>query len=124
MKKLAIGVCLEIVRESVADDYIKVTVALDELTASRSVYSPSEIGGETLSDFFARLATNWQGWPGEERWVSLESDFSLCCSHDGVRCVAVQAKLSELYRSWKVEVEFAIELGALEELSAAATEFC
>ncbi len=124
MKKLAIGGCLEIVRESGTDDYIMVLLALDELTASRRVYSPLGTGGENLADFFSRLAANSQGWSGEEMWESLEGDFSLCCSHDGVRCVAVQAKLSDVYRSWKVEIQFVIELGMLDELSTAATHFC
>lgn len=123
LKKLICG-CLEIVREPEHPDYITVALVLDELSASRRVYSPVGVNREALSAFFSRIASNWRGWTGKQEWTSLEGDFSISCSHDGTRHVGMEIHLADLYRNWTVTVRNGIEIGKLEDLSKEAALFC
>lgn len=122
-RKLVIGGCLELHRQP-ESDYFKVQVNLDGLTAQREIYNPMDIGTETLSEFFARIADKWRGWSDKEQWTSLESDFSITCSHDGVRCVVVDICLREPYKNWIVSLQTTIELGMLDAQAAEAARFC
>ncbi len=53
-----------------------------------------------LAKFFGELAASWRGWDGPKVWNSLEDEFSLTCSHDGLGHVTVDASVRD-QGSWE-----------------------
>jgi hypothetical protein len=89
------------------------------LSATSLVVVPQ---GRDLDAFFDRLAANWRGWQGEQRWDSLEHDMSIAAAHDGIGHVRLRVTLRESYRpdSWAASATFTVAAG--EELRALASK--
>jgi hypothetical protein len=102
----------------------RVTLRENGLEATINVYAfdPSDNG---LSKFFAELAENWKGWKGVKKWSSLEGEFELECSHDGLGHIGTTATIySNLYgNGWTAQIRFDIENGQLDEIVAGIGRF-
>lgn len=112
---------LEIRKAKSVDDYY-VVFKRPGLVIRRKV--PFLKGLDPLPDFLDVLKENWKGWEGALEWKSLESDFSLSCTHNKVgrvymrvRIVTDQVSLSEARST------LGIELGQLDVIAKNAREF-
>lgn len=78
------------------------------------IYEPYD-----LAAFFDDLAANWKGWEGEKQWHSVEHDFALNCTSNGVGHVAMSLTLkSGPYEDdWSVKAVIHIDAGQLEEIA-------
>ena len=78
-----------------------------------------------LAAFFEELASEWKGWTGEKEWSSVEGDFSLSCTSDGLGHVAMRVTLkSGLYEDdWSVQAVIHVDGGQLAELAVKAKAF-
>jgi hypothetical protein len=74
-------------------------------------YKPSH-----LAAFFRDLATHWQGWSGQKKWVSLEEELSFAATSDstGHTCLVVRLRSGSYPFDWSLNAVLLIEAGQLE----------
>jgi hypothetical protein len=104
-------------------EYRRVSWEDREIAASSSrVYIYEPYG---LAAFFDELASHWKGWAGEKEWHSVEDDFALSCTSDGLGHAALRVTLkSGLYEDdWCVQVVIHVDAGQLEELAGKIKTF-
>jgi len=105
-------------------EYYRVTLRENQFKVSACVYAfdPKD---DSLGKFFTELASDWRGWDGSRKWMSLEGEFQLECQHDGVGHVDIIASLhSNPYdHGWSGQIRFAITAGELEEVSTRVNRF-
>ena len=95
---------------------IDVEINAAGLRARTGVY---ELDASSLAQFFKDMARDWRGWPDAREWKSLESDFSLSCTTDGLGHVSVRLQLySDCSRTgWAAGVDLVLEAGQLDNLA-------
>jgi hypothetical protein len=105
-------------------DYFTIELKGSAVQAAYAVWAYTDATG--LADLFARLASYERPWNGDERWESIEGEFSLSarCSSLGevlfsVRICGLQGASEE----WQVSVAIATELGKLPKVAAGAHRF-
>jgi hypothetical protein len=101
----------------------RVQVSDDHLSASGKVdagYVPSH-----PAKLFADMAAKWSGWPGELVWESLEGEFQLRCTHDGLGHIAIRVELRSgpMHDDWQVMATVMTEAGQLETIAQQAAVF-
>jgi hypothetical protein len=104
-------------------EYIRVSLQDHEIAASSAriyIYEPF-----ALAAYFEELASAWKGWAGKKEWSSVEGDFSLSCTSDGLGHVAMRVTLkSGLYDDdWCVQAVIFVDGGQLEELAVKTKAF-
>lgn len=104
-------------------EYLRVSLKDKEIAASSSkvyIYEPYD-----LATFFEDLAASWKGWEGVKEWHSVEEDFALSCTSDGLGHVAMEVTLkSGVYEDdWCVKAVIHVEAGQLEEIAAQVKQF-
>jgi hypothetical protein len=104
-------------------EYIRVSLEDRELAASTSriyLYQPDD-----LVAFFEELAREWKGWKGVKEWKSVEGDFALSGTADGLGVVALRVTLkSGPYEDdWCVQTVIHVDAGQLEDLAVKARAF-
>ena len=104
-------------------EYLRITLKDREIAASSSkiyIYEPFD-----MAAFFEDLAANWKGWEGVKEWASVEGDFALSCTSDGLGHVAMEVTLkSGVYEDdWCVKAVIHVEVGQLEEIAAKVKQF-
>lgn len=84
-------------------------------------YSPHA----SFADLFRRMAESWMGWDGAKTYESLEGEFSLTCTHDGVGRVTIVVEIHTDHPAgaWCVRGQLVVEPGQLAELADAAGRF-
>ena len=88
----------------------------------------AEVDARLAPDFVAfleRIAADWQGWQGSRSWESLEGEFSLECTHDGLGHVRFAARLrsGQDENDWEVQTTVTTDAGLLEQTAAEAKRF-
>jgi len=104
-------------------EYLRVSLEDHQMSASCSrVYLYERHG---LAAFFVDLASQWKGWAGEKKWNSVEDDFGLSCTSDGLGHVALRVKLKSGLDDddWFVQTVIYIDSGQLEELAVNVKAF-
>jgi hypothetical protein len=104
-------------------EHLRVSLKDKESAASSSkiyIYEPSGLGV-----FFEDLVANWKGWEGVKEWSSVEGDFVLSCTSDGLGHVAMEVMLkSGVYEDdWCVKAVIHVEAGQLEGIAAKVKQF-
>jgi len=99
-------------------EYLRVSLRDREIAASSSrvyIYEPF-----SLAAFFDDLAACWKGWEGEKRWESVEQDFTLSITADGLGHVAMKVilKSGPYEDDWCVQSVIHVDAGQLEEIAA------
>src|SRR5207302_10395965 len=90
----------------------------DGISARRAVYA---LSGESLVSFFDELVAEWHGWEGTKEWGSLEGDFTLAATHDGLGTVTLRAHLwHNGGLEWSATVELALHAGEQLKMAASA----
>jgi len=100
---------------------IDVEINAAGLHARTAVY---ELDASSLAQFFKDMARDWRGWPDVREWKSLESDFSLSCTTDGLGHVSVRLQLySDCSRTgWAAGVDLVLEAGQLDDIARGAVK--
>ena len=103
--------------------YLRVSLEDREIAASSAwiyIYEPYD-----LIAFFDELAANWKGWPAEKEWHSVEDDFTLSCTADGLGHAALRVTLkSDVYEDgWCVQAVIHVDAGQLKDLAAKVRAF-
>ena len=104
-------------------EYLRVSLQDKEIAASSSkVYIYEPFG---LAALFDDLAANWKGWEGVKERSSVEGDFALSCTSDGLGHVAVEVMLKSgvCEDDWRVKAVIHVEAGQLKELAARVKQF-
>jgi hypothetical protein len=95
------------------------------LSAAGSVYTG--YANSHPARLFADMARQWQGWPGELNWESLEYEFALLCTRDRLGHVRNEIRLGSRMGSWdfswEVQAAVMVEAGQLERLARRAAVF-
>ena len=106
-------------------DRWQVTISLPGLSASADVDAVAYDGEHTLGLLFRRLADDWRGWDGERTWSSLEGDFDLVATHDGLGHVAVQVRLRSgpYAEDWVATGTIWLDAGQLDGVARDAAAF-
>jgi hypothetical protein len=96
-----------------------VTISLPNLSASAEVDVFAYDGERTLALLFRRLAEDWRGWDGERGWSSLEGDFDLSATHDGLGHVALAVRLRSgpYEEDWLVQGTIWVDAGQLNAVA-------
>ena len=106
------------------DDYFTVQLRGSSLQATQRVYAYTDRSG--LARLFARLSACERPWSGEERWESLEGEFSLsarCSSLGIVTFLVAILGLEGAPEEWRVSASLTTELGQLPNIAAGAHRF-
>jgi hypothetical protein len=104
-------------------EYILVSLEDREFAASTSriyLYQPDD-----LVAFLDELAREWKGWQGEKEWKSVEGDFALSGTADGLGVVALRVTLKSgpFEDDWCVQTVIHVDAGQLEDLAVKARAF-
>ncbi|HVF46551.1 MAG TPA: DUF6228 family protein [Pyrinomonadaceae bacterium] len=102
-------------------EYYRVTLRDEGLVASMKVYAfvPT---AESLDRFLRAIAENWRGWSDEKRWSSLEGEFRLACTHDGLGHIRFEATLDSPV-GWFVSSRVTVAAGDLDHIAIEAARF-
>ncbi|WP_152566439.1 DUF6228 family protein [Lysobacter antibioticus] len=112
-------------RFSGADDYsFSVELRGTSIHAAQEVHCL--VGASGLTEFFSRLAIHERPWPGSERYVSLEGDFSLAAACSPLGRVTLTIVIHSPFgipEEWQVRSDLVVELGQLPGIATAANRF-
>ena len=73
-----------------------------------------------LIAYFEGMARDWKGWNGARAWSTVESDFELVATNDGVSTVTLKVTLNKDDGSagpWSFAVDVKIDLGDLNRIA-------
>jgi len=102
-------------------DHFTVEIDGPAIRATAPVYA---YGAERLPDLFHRMAREWKGWAGTLEWGSVEGEFELACTADGLGHVTFEVSLStSLPGGWQVHTTAQLDAGLLDDLADAARRF-
>ena len=107
---------------SVPIDYFAVRLADSHLHATARVYA---YHCADLPDLFAYAAQNWQDFAGPRTWSSIEGEFTLAITHDGMGHFAIIAELRSgpYERDWFVKSSVMVETSQLDLIASEVSEF-
>ena len=102
--------------------YFTVTLTHDHLTASARVYA-YVCGG--LSQLFASVAENWQTFTGPDSWSSLECEFNIEITHDGLGHFNLRVSLDSRSGDpdWELISNVVVETAQLDRIAADIRSF-
>jgi Family of unknown function (DUF6228) len=121
MNKVVVGHSNRIVFDEVkrGDDSemlsLRVSVELEDLTASRRITPHYANAFDDLRDFFEDLAAHWTGWTGSKHYESLERDLNLRAEHNGHIQLMFILEDPSFPEEWSVRGKVTLEPG--EELT-------
>jgi len=103
-------------------EYFTVEVSDPTVRATVRVYAHGVHG---LAELFASMAHEWKGWTGAKEWSSVEEEFGLSCTSDGMGHVRLDIALRpSLYpEHWRLQASAKTEAGQLDGLTASARRF-
>jgi hypothetical protein len=98
-----------------------VELRAEGMTATRRVFVH---GWSDVAGFFADLADNWRGWPGEKTWTSPECDLTMTATHESGSHVRIELVLRDgPVHTWSVSTSVEVEPGEeMTRLAAAVAE--
>jgi hypothetical protein len=102
-----------------------VSLSLPGLSASVEVDAFAHDGEQTLGLLFRGLADDWLGWEAERTWSSLEGDFDLAATHDGLGHVALEVRLrvGPYAEDWLATGTIWLDAGPLDAVARDAAAF-
>lgn len=100
--------------------YFTATLINNQLTASSRVYA-AVAGG--LPEFFDSVATNWQTFTGPESWSSLECEFNVEITHDGLGHFNLRVSLDSPSADWELISNVVIETAQLDRIASDIRSF-
>ena len=106
-------------------DRWQATLSLPGLSARAEVDAFAYDAEHTLGVLFRRLADDWRGWAGERTWSSLEGDFDIAATHDGLGHVALRVGLRSgpYAEDWLATGTIWLDAGQLEAVARHAAAF-
>ena len=105
-------------------DYFTVELKGSSVRATHAVWAGADTNA--LAELFLRLAVYERPWSGDERWESIEGDFSLCASCSPLGEVNFQVCFrgaQGAVEDWQVSAALTTEFGQLPEIAADARRF-
>jgi hypothetical protein len=107
---------------SMTIDYFTVRLTDTHLSASARVYAYMCSG---LTGLFEHVARNWQRFTGPRAWSSLEGEFTLEITHDGIGHFTIAAELRSglRERDWLVKTSLMAETAQLDRIASGISEF-
>ena len=103
--------------------HFDVSLVSTPLSASVRAY---DIQPQNWSAFFADLAANWKGWPGEKKMESLEGHLVVSATADSLGHISLRVKLRDVIPGvpdWRAEGTIVVEAGRLDRLAHDAKKF-
>jgi Family of unknown function (DUF6228) len=81
--------------------------------------------GHLPSQLFDKLATQWSGWSGAERWCAMEGELEIEATSDALGHIKLQFKVPGYSQSkgWSSSAWLLVEAGQLERLAREANAF-
>ena len=79
-----------------------------------------------LVDLFTFMEKNWKGWNGEEKWSSVEGEFSIACTHDKLGHITLSIEMHQDFGSlepWRLKASLVVDAGQLDVISKDARTF-
>lgn len=116
----------ELIFSSHENEYYWVELKGADISAFTKVWDEGEYLLEGLGHFLNRLAHSSEPWAGEQKWTSLDHEFSLCvtCSKTGQVTFKVEMnKYPGSEECWSVNANIVTEFGQLEKIAKDAELF-
>ncbi len=103
-------------------DYFTVRLTDTHLSAAARVYAYMCSG---LPELFAHVAHNWRDFTGPRAWSSLEGEFDLEITHDGIGhfTIAAQLRSGHYERDWLVKSSVTAETSQLDRIASDIADF-
>jgi len=81
--------------------------------------------GHPPSQLFEKLAAQWSGWSGSERWSALEGELEIVATSDALGHIKLQFEVPGYSQSkgWSANAWLVVEAGQLESLAKEANAF-
>lgn len=93
-------------------------LVLPHLQASAQVHLSDPAIEQSLPQFFAELAEQWETWDGLKQWATYEGGLVLTCANDARGHVNVTVELRERSgHGWLVRGDVPLDSGQLEPLA-------
>jgi hypothetical protein len=77
-----------------------------------------------LATLFESLAKDWRGWEGRRGWASIEGEFKLYATHDGLGTVELVVILAQRDRTtgldWSASGSLRLDAGELRDIAREA----
>ena len=104
-------------------DYFTVQLTDAHLSASARVYANMLCNG--LPELFAHIAQHWKDFTGPQAWSSLEGEFTLKVTHDGIGHFVIFAELrsGNYERDWLVKSSVMVETSQLDRIASDVSKF-
>jgi hypothetical protein len=80
-------------------------------------------GAEGLARLFKEIARELRGWSGQKEWETVEGDFPLSCTHDGLGHIETIVALRPLYERWEARGSLVLEAGTLDSVARDVRRF-
>jgi Family of unknown function (DUF6228) len=109
---------------AIQGDYFNANLASHCYSATVRVWAYTDQHG--LADLFEALAVSWRGWTGEKKWVSLEGEFSITCTHDKLGHIKLDIEMHQDFgtpESWRLKASIIVDAGQLEVIAKDARKF-
>jgi hypothetical protein len=111
---------IRVTGDGLSDDRWIVRLEPPDLQATHEFWSGIEAAQPVR--WFETLAGDWRGWDGVRERRSVEHDFKLAATHDGLGHIGLWITLGTIVapeaNTWLVRVPFTFEAGQLDELVA------
>ena len=105
-------------------EYFSVHMLSNECSGKVKVWAYTDSMG--LAKLFRSLSNDWRGWSGIKKWSSIEGEFSITCTHDGLGHIALLIRLSHDSGNsdpWSLNAELVVEVAQLDSIASDAELF-
>lgn len=105
-------------RESSSSELMLVKVAAGQASAQASIaFFASDFVG-----FLKTLSESWKGWRGVKTFETLDSDFTVNATHDGVGEITFDVDFLSQTEDWRFRASIPVEPGSLSGLLTQAED--
>ena len=104
-------------------DYCRAELKSIYLSAQVNVTSLDRVHFHRLIEYFESMQKDWRGWNGVREWSSLEREFSLSATSDGLGHVAVQVSFRPIYGWWSADATLVLDVSKIDRLPQQLRKF-
>ena len=99
-------------------DYFHVSIENPIFSGTVRAWGYTDAHG--LVRLFDSLAKDWKGWNGNRDWETIEGEFKISCSHDGLGHIRMSVEIQQDFGSdepWKLKAGLIVDAMQLDQIA-------